>query len=82
VVLLDVVAGAESQQLLLLHPSAGEILHLLQTGSRVREGSLPNQFDQIVIFSGISTFYRMLNASGEIAQSLTKYSAIQMDNAA
>ena len=36
--LLYVVAGAEPQQFLLLQPSVRQILHILQTGSRIREG--------------------------------------------
>ena len=36
--LLDVVAGAEPQQLLLLQPSVRQILHILQTSSGGREG--------------------------------------------
>ena len=38
--LLDVVEGAEPQQLLLLKPSVRQILHILQTGSWVREGNV------------------------------------------
>ena len=38
VMLQDVVAGAEPQQFLLLQPSVRQILHILQTGSWVREG--------------------------------------------
>ena len=53
VVLLDVVAGAEPQQLLLLQPSVGQILHILQTSSRIREGCLADQLVQMVILSGI-----------------------------
>ena len=37
-VLLDVVAGTEPQQFLLLQPSVGEIFHILQTGSGIGEG--------------------------------------------
>ena len=36
--LLYVVAGAEPQQFLLFQPSVRQILHILQTGSRIREG--------------------------------------------
>lgn len=36
--LLDVVADAEPQQILLLQPSVGEILRILQAGSGIREG--------------------------------------------
>lgn len=53
VVLLDVVAGAEPQQFLLFQTSVGQILHILQTSSRIREGCLPDQLVQMVILSGI-----------------------------
>jgi len=53
VVLLDVVAGAEPQQFLLFQTSVGQILHILQTGARIREGCLPDQLVQMVILSGI-----------------------------
>ena len=43
VVLLDVVAGAEPQQLLLLQPSVGQIIHILQTGTGIREGIIINR---------------------------------------
>ena len=52
-VLLNVVAGAEPQQFLLLQPSVGQILHILQTSSRIREGCLPDQLVQMVILSSI-----------------------------
>ncbi len=42
-VLLDVVAGAEPQQLLLLQPSVGQIFHILQTGTGIREGIIINR---------------------------------------
>lgn len=35
---MDVIAGAEPQQILLLQPSVGEILRILQAGSGIREG--------------------------------------------
>ena len=38
--LQDVVAGAEPQQFLLLQPSVRQIIHILQTGSWVREGNV------------------------------------------
>ena len=53
VVLLNVVAGAEPQQFLLLQSSVGQILHIFQTSSRIREGCLPDQLVQMVILSGI-----------------------------
>ena len=53
VMLLNVVAGAEPQQLLLLQPSVRQILHILQTGSGVREGGLPDQLGQVVILPGV-----------------------------
>ena len=37
VMLLDVVAGAEPQQLLLLQPSVRQILHILQAGTGIQE---------------------------------------------
>ena len=58
-VLLDVIAGVEPQQILLLQPSVGKILRILQAGSGIREGividrdadgaetvHLPNQVDE------------------------------------
>ena len=36
-VLLDVVAGAKPQQFLLLQPSVGQILHILQAGTGIQE---------------------------------------------
>ena len=53
VVLLNVVAGAEPQQFLLLQTSVGQILYILQASSRIREGCLPDQLVQMVILSGI-----------------------------
>ena len=41
-VLLDVIAGTEPQQFFLLQPSVREIFHILQTGTGVGEGGLPD----------------------------------------
>ena len=52
-VLLNVIADAKPQKLLLLQPSVRKIFHVFQTGSGVGESCLPDQLVQVVVLSGI-----------------------------